>query len=271
MESIRNIKVLTNKIEASDFEAYSPIGRQNDYLFILFQSNFLFSYDGKDYFKMGKNSVIVFAPFQIHAYKSDDKQFVNSFLAFQCDNSYVEQFSFPLHSIFKVTDEDARQILALLDRMSFILNTDYDLNARKNLPKMLDDLFKFIGRIYNNSLSNAADANPKFALFSNARNLMIEDPVNITVKEMVNRLGYSSNYFRIMYKRFFGIAPIKDRNEHLLHVIRDYLQTTNFTLETISELCNIYSVPYLINLFKAHEGLTPHQYRLRNQKNTNAN
>jgi AraC-like DNA-binding protein len=265
MNSIKNVKVLTYKKESPDFEAFSPTGRQDDYLLILFHTKICFSHDGKNYFKVGKNGLIIYSPFHLHAYKSDDEQFINSFMAFKCDKEYIQSFKFPLNYIFNVTDAEAQHIFDILDRISFILNTDYELSERQKIPTMINDLFVFIGNCYANYLSHA-ESNTKFVLFSNIRESMIKDPINITLKEMVEKSGYTPNYFRIMYKKFFGVNPVKDRNAHLVKVIKDMLETTDFSLDAIAERCGIESAPYLIKLFKSFEKITPHQYRLKSQK-----
>lgn len=267
MNGILNIKVLTNKIENADFEAYSEVGRRDDYLLILFQSRISFSYDGKEFFQAPKNSLIVFDPYRTHSYKSADSKFVNSFMAFQCDSEWLNQFGFPLHSLFTIDEEYADKILSSLDRMSFVLNTDYDLPSRDKIPSMAENIFRLVGKAYKDAVSRTPDVTSKFALFSDIRNRMIKDPVAFTVNAMARQSGYSHTYFGIIYKKFFGVPPIKDRNQHLVDVIKNYLQTTNFSIETIAERCNIDSVPYLISLFKSFENITPHQYRLKNQSN----
>ena len=264
-DAIRNIKVLTNKIEAADFEAYSEVGRRDDYLLILFQSKIYFSYDAQEYFKASENSLIVFDPYRMHSYKSAGGKFLNSFMAFQCDAQWLSRLGFPLHSLFTVDAADAERILAMLDRMSFILNTDYELAAREKIPEMAEELFRLVEKAYQTAVSRTPDVTSKFALFSDIRNRMIKDPVSFTVNAMARQSGYSHTYFGIIYKKFFGVPPIKDRNRHLVDVIKNDLQTTNFSLETIAERCGIDSVPYLISLFKSFEGITPHQYRLKNQ------
>lgn len=265
MSEICNIKVLTNKIEAADFEAYSEFGRRDDYLLILFQSKIYFSYDGKEFFKAPENSLIVFDPYRTHSYKSADNKFVNSFMAFQCNRKWLDRFGFPLHSLFTIGEENAEQILSTLDRMSFVLNTDYDLASRDMIPAMAENLFRLVGKAYLDAVSHMPDAKSKLAIFSDIRNRMIKDPISYTVSMMAQQSGYTPTYFGIIYKKYFGVQPIKDRNKYLVDVIKNYLQTTNFSIEAIAERCHIDSVPYLITLFKSFENITPHQYRLKFQ------
>lgn len=265
MNGIHNIKVLTNKIENADFEAYSEVGRRDDYLLILFQSRISFSYDGKEFFQAPKNSLIVFDPYRTHSYKSADSKFVNSFMAFQCDSEWLNQFGFPLHSLFTIDEEYADKILSTLDRMSFVLNTDYDLPSRDKIPSMAENIFRLVGKAYRDAVSHMPDANSKLAIFSEIRNRMIKDPISYTIGMMARESGYTPTYFGIIYKKYFGIQPVKDRNRHIVDVVKNYLQTTNFSIETIAERCHIDSVPYLITLFKSFENITPHQYRLKFQ------
>jgi len=67
-------------------------------------------------------------------------------------------------------------------------------------------------------------------------------------------------------QEIFNILPSQDRKRQLVEVIKNYLEKSDMSLETIADLCKLKSVPYLINLFKSIEGITPHQYRLKYQK-----
>lgn len=268
MAVFSDINVLTHKIEEPDFAAFCETGRQDSYLLVIFHTKILFSYDGKDYFNAPKNSIILYTPYRMQAYRSDDETFVNSFMGFSVEQEYFKRFDFPFDTLFTVSRHDVDVIVKLLDSMSFIVNTRYEPFNVKNIPEMIDTLFATLNKAYLDSVLSPADVSSKLALFSEIRNRMINDPIPNTVKSMTAQSGYSATYFSICYKKFFGINPVRDRQFHIVQIIKDYLKTSNLSLEKIAELCSFESVPYMISVFKKYEKKTPHQYRIEFQRNS---
>ena len=266
MSEIKNITVLTNKMEAPDFSLYSEYGRYNTYLLIIFQTKIQFSYNGKDYFHARKNSVILYPPYQLNSYKSDDTSFLNSFIAFLTDEEYFGKFSVPLNTLFYLSDECAERIIRILDRISYIVNTEYDLGERSNIPKKIDSVMQILSDAYAEYLTEPADITSKEEIFSHIRSEMIKDPIKYTVREMVRLSGYTETYFGICYKKLFGCPPVRDRQLQIIKLIKNYLETTTFSMEKIAGLCSIESVSYMITMFKRQEKITPNQYRIRASK-----
>lgn len=267
MYEFKNLTILTYKMEASNFEAFCESGRQNSYLLLLFHTKIRLSYNGKDYFPTGKNSVILYRPYQLQAYRSNDTDFLNSFLAFLVDENYFKRFSFPLGTVFTVDETYIEKLLKKMDRVSFLLNTHYEEHNRKNVPAMLDEIFCILDEAYQKSHNKVPNAENNLMIFSEIREEMKKSPVENSVQKMVNRSGYTATYFGICYKKYFNVSPSYDRQQQLVRVIKAYLENTNYSLEKIAELCKLQSVSYLITLFKKHENMTPHQYRLSIQKN----
>ena len=263
MYTFKNLTVLTNKIEDKDFSTCAPCGRLDSYVLILFHTKILFSYDGKEYFSMGKNSLIVYPPYHCQAYKGDDTSFLNSFIGFSIDKEYFSRFKFPLDVIFNISPAYEERILNLIDKISFIINTTYDLDKRKNVPYMIDEVFALVERAYLESIKAEPSTASTHSLFSDIRHKMLNDPLAFPVKKMVEMSGYSATYFGICYQKYFGVKPIIERQQQVVRIIREYLETTNYSLEKIAELCSIGSVSYLIKMFTKFEHITPHQYKLR--------
>lgn len=267
MTVFKNVTVLTNKIEDNDFSTVSSTGRGGVYLLVLFQSKISFSYDGKEYFKVAKNSAILYTPYHLQAYKCDDKIFLNSFLALEVDDDFFKNIHLPLNTLFHLSQVDIDNLIKALDRISFVLNTNYQLELRDKIPVMLDNFFKQLQLSYHTSLQHFNGGTSNLAHFSELRNEMIKDPVNYSVKDMVDTSGYSATYFGVCYKQFFGVSPTHDRQTQLVKVAQDYLETTNYTLEKIAELLKLESVSHFIKIFKRHTHTTPHQYRIIVNKN----
>ena len=263
---LKNITVLTNKREAEDFSTVSEYGRMNTYLIIIFQSKAQYSYNGKDFFKIPQNSLVIYSPYHLQAYKSDHCPFLNSFMAFYTEKEYFKKFRFPLDAVFSCSERSIDQILEQLDKISFILNTEYELFNREKVPAMAENVLKLIDEAFNESQLLGENSVSLHMKFSQIRNDMFNDPISHTVKTMAAESGYTETYFGICYKNFFNITPVKDRQLRILRISKEYLETSNYSIEKISEICGFESVSYFITMFKKYENTTPHQYRLRNQK-----
>lgn len=263
MCKIKDIAILANKMEHSAFSEYATFDK---WLLLIFQSQTLLSYNGTDYFAVSKNSVIIYPPNQLHAYKCDDVNFLNSFLIFSVEEEYFDRFEFPLHQVFTIDQNHAQQIIRSFDEISYILNTNIISEKKENIPDMINWVMQLLNTAYIISATDSSTQNTLMQLFSTIRDQMYNSPVKFTVKHMIECSNYSSVYFTKKYKRFFNITPIQDRKNQMVLLIKKYLETSNFTLEKIAELCNIESVSYLIHLFKEKTGITPHQYRTNHQK-----
>lgn len=260
MAELKNIFVLTNKIEDKNFSA---IHEKKDYwLFVIFHSSILYSYDAINYYPMAKNTVVLYSPNQIQAYKSNDSFFLNSFVIFNTDKSYFDEFKFPLNEPFTLQEKYIKQITTTLDGVSFIKNTNFFPEQKIHIPSILKEVFNMVERGYAEIQIDNSNANLLFSLKED----ILYDPINNNVKKISDKSGYCESYFCKIYKEQFGISPGKERQLQIIKIIKKYLETTNYTLETIAELCGISSLPFMIKIFKREEKLTPHQYRMAIQK-----
>jgi len=271
LSKFKNVVILTNKMEPKNF---AHTNDYSSYLLLLFHSNVAISYDGVDYFHAPKNSVIVYSPHTLQYYKNIDSSFLNSFLAFDVDESFFDKFRFVMNKLFIIHPIFSERILYCMDRLSYIINTPYAKESIDQIPNYIEQIFSLIDEAYTFSINNVELENPQFMTLFNIKNKMIDDPIKYTPKEMSRLFGYSEAYFCKKYKQFFGNTPTEDRKKLIVGIIKKYLETTDLTLERIAEICNISSLPHLIDLFKSFEGVTPHQYRLafkKQIKSTNDN
>lgn len=262
MCTVREYSLLTNKMEPKHFCEYATTEK---WLLIIFQTNVLFSYDGQNYFGVPKNSIVLYPPGQLHAYKSNDETFLNSFLFLAADDEFFTSFRFPHNHVFSVSQENISGIIDEMDRISYIVNTQSVPQLKKDVPARIASVFKRIEAAYADAEKKPLEQSA-LRNFATIRNKMQHDPVQYTVRKMALLSGYSETYFGIKYKQFFGCNPCRDRKTQLVRVIKEYLETTDDSLEKIAERCNIESVSYLINLFKSSEKITPHQYRLLHRR-----
>ena len=252
--------ILTNKMEQKNFFCYHPYDQLSCYLLLVFQSNILFSYNNEEWFPIKKNHIIVYTPDHMQTYKSNDSYFLNSFLELSADTDYFSQFDFPLNNLIAASQENIDEIITLMDGLSFIYNTNYLPEQKLHIPQIMHNLLKTVEAAWKEQAQNGLTI---AAVLNTARENMIGEPVQNTVRYMAQQAQYSEAYFCSLYKKMFGISPGQERAHYLVKRIKQYLETTNYSLEKIAELCNLSNAPALIKLFKKQEGLTPLQYKKR--------
>ena len=263
MTKFKNIVLLTQKMEPKNYFHKSSAP---SYTLVLFHSNIAISYDDKEYFHAPKNSIILYEPGALQFYKNIDRAYSNSFLAFDVDKSFFDKYRFILNKLFIIPPLYAERILYCMDRLSYVVNTPYAKEFIGQIPDYIERILDLVDEAYIFSVNNVHLEKPEFVTLFNIRNRMIDDPVTYTTQEASRLLGYCGAYFCKQYKQFFGSTPSQDRKRLIVNIIKRHLETTDYTLEQIAEICNISSLPHLISMFKSLEGTTPHQYRLQVKK-----
>ncbi len=98
------------------------------------------------------------------------------------------------------------------------------------------------------------------------------DGIKYGITAVTNRYSYSPVYLSRIFKQSLGITMTDYLKNIRLNYAELYLQTTNLSLEQIAEEVGIFSVSYLIKIFKKKHDISPNQYRTRfkrEQKLTN--
>lgn len=255
MAEYENIIALTNKMEDKDFVCFHE--KTEHYILVVFQSPILFSYDTVNWFPVNKNSLVLYTPGRLQAYKSNDNYFLNSFSIFDADPSAFDGYAFPMNKPFSIPQSAIDEIVILLDGISFIRNTEYFPEKRAQLPDVLRHVFETIAEGYQKGGENLT------ALLYSLREDILSDPKNNSVSAVAEKAGYNESYFCKLYRKQFGISPGQERQQQIVRMIKKYLESTDLTLESIAELCGISSLPFMIKIFKRSENMTPHQYRLQ--------
>lgn len=258
MNNAKNIVLLTNKIEPPSFEQNSDSG--DLFQLVIFQSEMLFSYDRKLYFKIPANSFILYRPHSIQTYKSFSGPIQNSFIYVDYEEAYFNNLNIPINTIVVLRKEEVEQLVFDLDRLSYIVNTPYAESFVPKIPEFTNNVFVKLASFVKESTINVGGATLASTLL-NIRGMMFKDPSTYTVRKMAHEVGFTETYFGIKYKEMFGLTPNQDRKIQMVEKIKRYLMETDYSLDQIADLCFIKSTAHLIATFKSIENTTPYQYK----------
>ena len=85
--------------------------------------------------------------------------------------------------------------------------------------------------------------------------------VSMSVEEMVKTTNYSHGYVNREFKKYLGCSIIQFIIRKKLDKATLLLATTDYSVESISDLLNFSNVSNFINVFKKRYGITPAKYR----------
>lgn len=82
----------------------------------------------------------------------------------------------------------------------------------------------------------------------------------ITIEQVANNVGFSVSHLRNLFKKTYGMPPIKYLNSVRIQHAKELLSSDFFTLEEISSACGFSNVYYFSRVFKEYTGISPGQY-----------
>ncbi len=85
--------------------------------------------------------------------------------------------------------------------------------------------------------------------------------VPISMERLAHHLGWSLPYFSTMFKKYFSVPPVQYLTRVRLKKVRELLETTSKSIQTIAKETGFYDVAYLSRQFRREFGQSPNQYR----------
>ena len=96
---------------------------------------------------------------------------------------------------------------------------------------------------------------------SAARHYMDENACSaITVEDVAKAVGCSASHLRQVFKKNYGLPPVKYLNEVRVRRAKEMLASGLFTQEEISDACGFRNVYYFGRVFKEITGVSPGRY-----------
>ena len=135
----------------------------------------------------------------------------------------------------------------------------------ENVFLLQSRLYELLHIILTNVRSNSQ---PKENIFSGNRTIQkairyIDEnyPNDLTLKDIAEYVNFSPVYFHNLFKEYMGVTLHKYIEEIRLKKAKEYLLTSNFSLDEIGLRCGYKSHSYFAYCFKKAEGLTPTVFR----------
>ncbi|SEK57617.1 AraC family transcriptional regulator [Paenibacillus sp. OK003] len=200
------------------------------------------------------NCAVLYPPHQKVMYRACTDQYVNDWVRFRSEESYILETTLPLGIPIPLPDPGyCHQLFQLLATENF-LHCDY-----RELS--IDYLF----RIMFNKLveaSQSAGSTPHYQNLLNLRKAINHHPGHEwTVSAMADYVHLSSGYLQSLYKAAFGISCMDDVIQSRIRIAKERLIHGRSRISDISELCGYRNVEHFSRQFRQITGCTPRAYR----------
>lgn len=200
------------------------------------------------------NCAVLFPPRQKIMYRACSGHFVNDWVRFETDESYVLETALPRGVPIPVPDPGyCRQLFQLLATENFF-SCDY-----RELS--IDYLFRIL---FNKLLEafQSKENSPHYLKLLNLRKAIHNRPgAEWSVPSMADDVHLSPGYLQTLYKATFGISCMDDVIQCRIRLAKERLIHGSLRIADISELCGYRNVEHFSRQFRRIVGCTPREYR----------
>lgn len=222
------------------------------WLLVITQTPALFWVDGelKEY---PAHSAVLYHPHQKIYYRACGERYINDWMRFETDESYVTETSLPFGVPFSLDDPDYCYKLFQLLVIENSFNNDY---RESSIDCLLRTLFNKLLESYFH-----AEITPQHYNLLKLRAAIHTAPGNPwTVPGMAEILRISPGYLQMIYKKAFGISCMDDVINSRIHLAKEYLIHGTHTVAEIAFRCGYRNVEHFCRQFKQITGFTPRTF-----------
>ena len=228
---------------------------------------------GDSVYPAGVNQVYLFKPDIEHAIEASRSKSLNIIeLKFYCRNVITRNMLYQLPSRMDGAGKSVRSSFIRIVEEVTIQDeyTEYIIKA------LITQIFCSLIRISNQEATRMPDtADVDARCGGNEKRLSplakVVDYIKfnyseeIKLKDLADTAYLSPIYFCTVFKERYGVTPMQYLQIIRCEVAKTMLIETNESVTAISEKVGFQSIHYFSRFFKSHEGISPNEFRRRNQ------
>ena len=175
-----------------------------------------------------------------------------------------------MFSIFRLAYA-SKKVIETMDEIDSLESYSSFNELRNRLEKLdtIEEVRNVLLDMYKQAIDqmNNSTLNVRMNFVAKLKEIIQEDYANpeLTVKELASRMNFSINHVRKIFKEVTGGSVSDYINEYRYIKAKELLLETDLTVTKISESIGITNTNYFFTLFKKYSGLTPSQFRRRNE------
>lgn len=234
----------------SDFSFEPPI--DDCYLLLLVTTPARFLVDGvlNEY---PANTAILYAPGQKIYYEACAEKYVNDWMRFSSDESFVSNFTLTGRPFSVADTEYCHNLFKLIAWESSFSGVDSEVIITNLLQTLFLKLQREASKNYTNSRSTELILLRK-KIFNNPQ-------LDWNVDKIAEQLHISTGHLQLIYKKNFGVTCMDDIIAGRIQMAKERLLYSSNTILEISEKCGYHNVEHFCRQFKKHTGCSPSDFR----------
>lgn len=239
------------------FSIHRPHG-SGDYILLIVRSPAFFTFGDTTHYTSG-NAVVIFNEGTPQLYGSDNAEYINDWIHFECDESDID-FLAKLGIVFDTVLEfqDVNALSSLIKHMYFETYSS-NKNAMQSVTMYFNLIMLKISDLCEQK--RVIDTSTQEQL-SDLKNAIFSHPQeNWKIEDIAKSLSISRSYLQHQYKRLFNTSIKRDVTRSRIEYSKYLLFSTDYTIAVIADLCGYENDVHYMRTFKKEIGLTPTEYR----------
>jgi len=236
-----------------DGEFFLDVPLGHHWLLVVTKSLAQFWVDGelKEY---PAHSAVLYRPQQKVYYRASADVYINDWIRFESDETYVTESPLPLGVPFALSDP--RYVHKLFELLVMEHNFQRDYHA-SSIDCLLRTLFNKLLESYFQK-----DMTPQYYHLLQLRAAIHNNPGDEwTVPRMAEMVRISPGYLQSIYKRAFGITCMDDVIGGRIRIAKQLLIQSGYSIAEISSRCGYRNVEHFCRQFKQITGSTPGNFQ----------
>lgn len=239
-----------------NFRVIRPNG-SGDFDMVLTKTDAFFRLGGTTR-RVGKNTLIVYAPNDRQDYGAVSETYGDCFIHFDAegDDGFLQSHGVPTGTPAPL--RNAAEILLLFTQIQREIARGEE-NSRESCDLLLRLVLIKIGEGLRDE---APRVSPHYDELLSLRTEIYSNPAKkYTVAGMAKSVRLSSSYLLAVYKRAFGVPLMRDVIQSRVEHAQYLLKATGMSAKEIAGICGYRSEEHFLRQFKKATGCTPREYR----------